>query len=91
VVDVTTIERWRETWRALEVAPAPGLHDELIACYSEPHRHYHTLQHLDECFTQLTELRPLAEHPNRLQPWHSGGIRSDIISALAVRKDTPCR
>jgi len=91
VVDVTTIERWRETWRALEVAPAPGLHDELIACYLEPIAITIRCSILDECFTQLTELQPLAEHLNRLQPRHSGGIRSDIISALAVRKDTPCR
>ena len=64
---MTTIERWRETWRAVGVAPAPGLHDELIARYSEAHRHYHTLQHLDECFTQLAELRPLAEHPGEVE------------------------
>ncbi|WP_018609176.1 HD domain-containing protein [Uliginosibacterium gangwonense] len=37
-----------------------GLHDEggrlyakLIAAWSEPHRHYHTLQHLGECLTAL--------------------------------------
>ena len=65
--DVTAIGRWLETWRALEVAPLPALREELIARYSEPHRHYHTLQHLDECFTQFAELRPWAEHPGEVE------------------------
>ena len=62
---MTAIGRWLETWRALDVADAPALHrtyEDLIARYSELHRHYHTLQHLDECFGQLAELQPLAEH-----------------------------
>jgi predicted metal-dependent HD superfamily phosphohydrolase len=32
----------------------------LIKRHEEPHRHYHTLQHLDECFARLDELRALA-------------------------------
>jgi predicted metal-dependent HD superfamily phosphohydrolase len=39
---------------------SPAVYDELIACYSEPHRAYHTLQHLEECFALFDE--PLAEH-----------------------------
>jgi len=45
------IERWRTTWRGLG---AVALHDELyqvlVSRYSEQHRSYHTVQHLDECF-----------------------------------------
>lgn len=29
------------------------LHTQLIEAWSEPHRHYHTLQHLNECLTAL--------------------------------------
>jgi predicted metal-dependent HD superfamily phosphohydrolase len=50
-------QRWTMTWNRLaRPAPAP-LFDELAARYSEPQRRYHTLQHLDECFTRLDELR----------------------------------
>jgi predicted metal-dependent HD superfamily phosphohydrolase len=40
-----------------------ALLEQLLACYREPHRHYHTLQHLEECFEKLDELRDLAAHP----------------------------
>lgn len=59
--------RWRQTWEALRASPAPGLFDELIARYREPHRHYHTVQHLEECFDKLGTLRDLAEHPAEVE------------------------
>jgi predicted metal-dependent HD superfamily phosphohydrolase len=40
-----------------------ALLEQLLACYREPHRHYHTLQHLEECFGKFDELRDLAAHP----------------------------
>lgn len=45
--------RWNETWRRLDAAAPAGLLEELVAAYSEPHRAYHTLQHLSECLHQL--------------------------------------
>jgi predicted metal-dependent HD superfamily phosphohydrolase len=39
------------------------LYERLITRYSEPHRRYHTVRHLDECFEKLGEIRALAEHP----------------------------
>jgi predicted metal-dependent HD superfamily phosphohydrolase len=54
-------DAWHGAWRALRVAPAPGLHVELESRYREPHRAYHTLQHLDECFARLAEAEALAE------------------------------
>ena len=61
-------ERWRETWRRLRAIP-PGVEvfDELIARYSEPHRAYHTLQHLDECFDKLRELERDAAHLGEIE------------------------
>ena len=43
-----------------------GLLEELLARYREPHRHYHTLRHLEECFEKLDELRDLAAHPEEV-------------------------
>ncbi|HTO06862.1 MAG TPA: N-methyl-D-aspartate receptor NMDAR2C subunit [Myxococcota bacterium] len=56
------LEAWHGAWRALRVTPAPGLLARLEACYREPHRAYHTLQHLDECFARLAEAQSLAPH-----------------------------
>ena len=55
-------------WRQLGAAnPDPRLHGELIARYSEPHRRYHTVRHLDECFERLDEIRSLARHPAEIE------------------------
>ena len=45
--------RWRETWEHLGVDAPPGVIEQLMAAYSEPHRAYHTLEHISECFSQL--------------------------------------
>jgi predicted metal-dependent HD superfamily phosphohydrolase len=44
-------KRWHETWSQLGL-PTPGdaVLDDLLDRYREPQRHYHTLQHLEECF-----------------------------------------
>ena len=52
-----TLARWQSTWKELGVtAPADDVHAGLIARYQEAHRHYHTVQHLDECFARLDEV-----------------------------------
>jgi predicted metal-dependent HD superfamily phosphohydrolase len=43
--------------------PPPCTWEELQARYSEPHRAYHTLQHLKECFAWFEQTRSLARHP----------------------------
>ena len=55
-------ERWSVAWRLLGARPPEGLLAALIARYSEPHRFYHTLRHLDECFTALAPAAHLARH-----------------------------
>ncbi|MEJ6023742.1 HD domain-containing protein [Ramlibacter sp. PS4R-6] len=52
---------WSKAWRALGAREGgESLHRKLVQCWSEDHRHYHTLQHLRECFELLTgiELTP---------------------------------
>jgi predicted metal-dependent HD superfamily phosphohydrolase len=34
---------------------------------SPPHRRYHTVQHLDECFAWLPKTRPLAQYPYEIE------------------------
>lgn len=49
---------WRETWASLGLVPPGTAFDDLLARYAQPQRHYHTLQHLEEC---LAALRALAD------------------------------
>jgi predicted metal-dependent HD superfamily phosphohydrolase len=58
---MSNLDQWRQMWAALGATAADEtLLRDLITRYSEPHRHYHTMQHLNECFGKLEELRPLA-------------------------------
>jgi predicted metal-dependent HD superfamily phosphohydrolase len=59
--------RWKRAWQALGASPEPGLLERLIAAYSEPHRHYHTLRHLEECFAHLQSIGSLAQHPAEIE------------------------
>lgn len=59
--------RWLATWQALGTTADEGLFAKLIASYSEPHRRYHTVRHLEECFEKLDEIRFLAEHPAEVE------------------------
>lgn len=61
-------QSWSRTWQALAAnGTGQGLKAQILACYSEPHRHYHTLQHLNECLAQLEQYRKLAEYPEEVE------------------------
>jgi len=63
------ITHHRAAWQALWQVLAPGHADQdalltqLAARYSEPHRHYHTLEHLDACLRHLASVRAQLERP----------------------------
>jgi predicted metal-dependent HD superfamily phosphohydrolase len=57
---MTTRQRWNHLWSQLGSAPPDGLFDAVVVRYREKHRHYHTLQHLDECLRLLDDVAPLA-------------------------------
>jgi predicted metal-dependent HD superfamily phosphohydrolase len=59
-----SLASWTKSWHGLGATRADqALHARLIACWSEPHRHYHTLQHLRECLAQLDAARSDARRP----------------------------
>jgi predicted metal-dependent HD superfamily phosphohydrolase len=60
--------QWQTMWQSLTGQAAnPALLDALVQGYDEPHRHYHTLQHLDACLEHLPPLLPLAERPDEIR------------------------
>jgi predicted metal-dependent HD superfamily phosphohydrolase len=75
--------RWESLWRSFGVMDAdPALLRELLDRYREPHRKYHTLEHLDACFRHLGTMRRLASHPHEIELalWFHDAIY-DIASA----------
>jgi predicted metal-dependent HD superfamily phosphohydrolase len=63
---MTHIDHWVETWSELGVSDSPALrrlHGDVLRRYSESHRHYHTAQHLAECFEKVRDIICLAERP----------------------------
>jgi predicted metal-dependent HD superfamily phosphohydrolase len=62
-----TTLRWNAAWTALGARPDEALHAGLQQRYDEPHRRYHTLQHLDECFANFALLRDSAVHAEEIE------------------------
>ena len=62
---MSTLERWwRRCFEDIGGSEPPDcVWEELQARYSEPHRAYHTLQHLEECFGWFEQVRALARQP----------------------------
>jgi predicted metal-dependent HD superfamily phosphohydrolase len=54
----TLKQRWKDTWNSLKLILPPNLLMDLMHSYSEPHRCYHSLQHLTECLELLDEVIP---------------------------------
>lgn len=54
---------WEEAWNTIGLTPPNGAYEDLTARYSESHRAYHTLQHLDECFAQYESIWALCQRP----------------------------
>src|SRR6266852_2436873 len=63
-----SMTRWTNLWRELGATQCdPRLFEELIARYREPHRRYHTVQHLEECLAQLDGAHTSAEHASEAE------------------------
>lgn len=58
---------WSRTWQALGTPAPAGLMEQLLARYAEPHRRYHSQQHLHECLAHLVPALHLAEHPGEIE------------------------
>lgn len=91
-----TIEQWRDAWAQLGTRADDALFAAVSSRYREPHRHYHTLQHLDECLRNAELLRTVAARPAEviLALWFHDAIydvaRSDneLLSANWARDST---
>lgn len=56
-------QRWMAHWAMLGLPADPALLERVLAAYAGPARHYHTLQHLDECLDLFERVAHLAAQP----------------------------
>ncbi len=62
------VHSWSRAWRGLRLrGSGEPVRNALLAAYQEPHRKYHTLQHLDECLSQFDAVRHLGEYPSEVE------------------------
>jgi predicted metal-dependent HD superfamily phosphohydrolase len=59
---------WQRLWAELGVATAPdAVHARLVRHYAQPHRAYHSLQHLDECLGVLRRIGAACDAPAEIE------------------------
>jgi predicted metal-dependent HD superfamily phosphohydrolase len=64
----TLEQRWFDVWRRVaEGWHALGAYQDLVGRYAEPHRHYHTLKHIEHCLGELARARHLAKWPDAIE------------------------
>lgn len=64
-----TLEQcWSALWQRLGAqGQASVVYNDLALRYSEPHRVYHTLQHIGHCLDELGQVRHLASNPDAVE------------------------
>lgn len=65
----TDILHWRTLWNDLEAWGDPSFtwHQWLTTSYREGARHYHNLQHLEECLTEFDHVRSIVVDPSAVE------------------------
>jgi predicted metal-dependent HD superfamily phosphohydrolase len=61
------IQRWYNLMHALGLPGGTATYAELDKAYREPHRHYHTTRHLQDCLAKFDLLRPQATRPDEIE------------------------
>ena len=64
MIDLETA--WATHWAMLHLPAPTTLLPGVVARWEEPHRRYHSLQHLRECLALFEENRALAAHPGEV-------------------------
>ncbi len=67
-MSLITLDAWRRLWTELGARDiSGGLLNQLLSAYSQPHRHYHTLQHLRECLAMAEAASAVASRPAEVE------------------------
>jgi predicted metal-dependent HD superfamily phosphohydrolase len=87
---MTNFERWSTMWPRLGAGAGSyggTVFQEVIQAYSEPHRRYHTLAHLQDCLQQFDTACSLATHPGEVEAalWFHDAIYDPRAAENEVR------
>ena len=59
---------WDRAWQGLQASgTGHGVRDAVLGRYAEPHRKYHTVQHLEECLRLFERVRGAAHRPAEVE------------------------
>lgn len=59
---------WLRAWRGIgATGDGRSTYEALVSGYREPHRRYHTVQHLAECLAAFQQVADLAPHPAEVE------------------------
>ncbi len=61
------LKRWQSLMARLGLAEHRAAFDALCTAYAEPHRAYHTAEHISACLRHLDEAAALAGRPNEVE------------------------
>jgi predicted metal-dependent HD superfamily phosphohydrolase len=92
----TDLSHWSALWDNLHCAGDPvPCHRELVAAYAEKHRHYHNLQHLEECLTEFDAVRSEAKQPALVEMalWFHDAVydpHSNVNEETSAHRATKC-
>src|SRR5438128_463068 len=67
-------DSWHNTMRVLGAQPGDDVLDDLIARWSEPHRHYHVLGHLTHCLHEISDLPFASRGTAELAAWFHDAV-----------------
>lgn len=61
------LEAWRTLMTAFDLPDNEATFQTLVAAYSERHRAYHTLEHIEACFRHLDAVQAEVESPHEIE------------------------
>ena len=63
----TNLAAWHRLMTAFDMAHNDQTYHQLISCYGEKHRAYHTLEHIEACFRHFETVRQDARYPHEIE------------------------
>ena len=61
-------QSWVRAWHGCgALTEGDDIRCSLLACYGEPHRKYHTIQHLTECLNAFENVQTLPQRPSEVE------------------------
>lgn len=60
-------ERWLQLMEQFKLKPNQNTYNDLLSAYSEKHRHYHTIDHIDALLMHFDNAIDLANHPREME------------------------